>query len=61
MFAVDNQARKLTVGADPTAFGPLLTIGPDYRPYILPPESMTDWANSIYSTSGCQIQVNGVW
>ncbi|KAK6000560.1 hypothetical protein QM012_003806 [Aureobasidium pullulans] len=45
----------------PTAFGPPLTIGPDYRPYILPPASMTDWANSIFSTSGCQIQVNGVW
>ncbi|CAD0088175.1 unnamed protein product, partial [Aureobasidium mustum] len=46
---------------NPTAFGPPLTIGPDYRPYILPPATMTDWANSIFSTSGCQIQVDGVW
>ncbi|KAG9723547.1 hypothetical protein KCU73_g13679, partial [Aureobasidium melanogenum] len=45
----------------PTKYGPPLTIGPDYRPYILPPATMTDWANSIFHTSGCQIQVNGVW
>ncbi|KAH0343713.1 hypothetical protein KCU83_g8687, partial [Aureobasidium melanogenum] len=45
----------------PTAVGPPLTIGPDYRPYILPPASMTDWANSIFSTSECEIQVDGVW
>ncbi|KAG9943344.1 hypothetical protein KCU85_g8765, partial [Aureobasidium melanogenum] len=45
----------------PTSVGPPLTIGPNYRPYILPPASMTDWANSIFSTSGCQIQVDGVW
>ncbi|KAG9605836.1 hypothetical protein KCU77_g584, partial [Aureobasidium melanogenum] len=45
----------------PTKYGPPLTIGPDYRPYILPPATMTDWANSIFHTSGCEIQVNGVW
>ncbi|KAH0364867.1 hypothetical protein KCU65_g6486, partial [Aureobasidium melanogenum] len=45
----------------PNGVGPTLTIGPNYRPYILPPSSMTDWANSIFSTSGCQIQVDGVW
>ncbi|KAI5270657.1 hypothetical protein E4T47_05993 [Aureobasidium subglaciale] len=44
----------------PTAYDTALTIGPDYRPYILPPSSMTEWANEVYSTD-CYIQVDGVW
>ncbi|KAH0288101.1 hypothetical protein M436DRAFT_81617 [Aureobasidium namibiae CBS 147.97] len=45
----------------PTAYTRALTIGDDYRPYILLPSTMTEWANSVFHTTSCEIQVNGIW
>jgi len=38
-----------------------MTIGNDYRPMLLPPVALTSWANSIFNTTGCMIQPDGVW
>lgn len=46
---------------DPTAYTRALTIGDDYRPYVLLPSTMTEWANSVFHTTSCEIQVNGIW
>jgi len=46
---------------DPTAYTRALTIGDDYRPYILLPSTMIEWANSVFHTTSCEIQVNGIW